>query len=429
MDIQAPLGTEDILPEQALLWQRVEQTARSLFARYGYGEIRTPVFEDTRLFVRSIGEATDIVEKEMYSFGSGEESLTLRPEATAPVVRAYLEHNLHKSKSFQKLYYIGPMFRHERPQAGRKRQFHQIGIEAIGATDPVLDAEVIALACHFFDELGLSGYRVRLNAIGTPESRGSYRDLIRAMLNAQAEALCGDCRRRIDRNVFRVLDCKVESCIAIARKLPRILDHLPEAERTHFARVCKALHSAHVSFVEDAYLVRGFDYYTATVFEITHGALGAQDALCGGGRYDNLIADLGGPPLGAVGFALGCERLLMAIQAAGPAPEPAPLDVYIVTIGDAARQAAFGHLTALRRAGISADTDYEGRSPKAQMRTANKLRARFTLPLGEDELARGVLKVKNMATGEECALPDIPAVIAKVREREGAGAGGVDINP
>jgi len=429
MDVKAPLGTEDILPEQAAVWQQVEGTARAVFARYGYGEIRTPVFESTRLFVRSIGEATDIVEKEMYTLGSGDDSLTLRPEATAPVVRAYLEHNLHKTRAFQKLYYIGPMFRHERPQAGRKRQFHQIGVEAIGASDPLLDAEVIALACHFFGELGLGGYRVRLNSIGTPESRAGYRELIKAELGAQAAKLCPDCRRRLDRNVFRVLDCKREGCIAVSRGLPRILDHLPEAERSHHGSVCEALRSAGVAFEEDAYLVRGFDYYTGTVFEITHGALGAQDAVCGGGRYDRLIADLGGPELGAVGFAIGVERVLMGLAATAQAVAPPPLDLYIVTMGAPARGTAFAHLCALRRAGLLADTDYEGRSLKAQMRTANKLGARFVTVLGDDELASGTLTLKEMATGEQTQLAGIEAVIGRLRERRGEGAGGIDLNP
>ena len=429
MDVRCPLGTEDILPEQALVWQKVEQAARGVFARYGYGEIRTPIFESTRLFVRSIGETTDIVEKEMYTIGEGDDSLTLRPEATAPVVRAYLQHNLHKTKAFQKLYCIGPMFRHERPQAGRKRQFHQIGVEAIGATDPLLDAEVIHLACCFFDEISLAGYTVRLNAIGTPESRGTYRDLIKAELSARADALCPDCRRRLDRNVFRALDCKNRGCIAITRQLPRILDHLPQAERDHFDRVCEALRTAGAVFQEDPYLVRGFDYYTGAVFEVTHGGLGAQDALCGGGRYDNLIADLGGPSIGAVGFAMGVERILMALEASAEALEGPGLDIYLVCLGDAARLAAFGHCTALRGAGLSADTDYEGRSLKAQMRTANKLRARHVGLLGDNELASGVLKLKNMATSEETELPDVHAVIRKIRGQSGEGAGGIDLNP
>ena len=428
MDVKAPLGTEDILPEQAALWQQVEATTRALFARYSYGEIRTPIFESTRLFVRSIGDTTDIVEKEMYTIGEGDDSLTLRPEATAPVVRAYMEHNLHKTKSFQKLYYIGPMFRHERPQAGRKRQFHQIGVEAIGATDPLLDAEVIGLACHLFDDLGVGGYRVRLNAIGTPSSRGGYRDLITAELTRQLQSLCPDCRRRLDRNVFRVLDCKNEGCVAISRGLPHILGHLPEAEQAHFRRVTEALRSAGGPFEEDPYLVRGFDYYTGVVFEITHGALGAQDALCGGGRYDNLIADLGGPSLGAVGFAIGIERLLMALQATAGAAETPPLDLYIVTMGDAARRAAFAYLSQLRHSGFAADTDYEGRSLKAQMRTANKLRARFTTVIGDNEIASGTLKLKHMATGAETQVSGVETILQELREHAGESAGGLELN-
>ena len=428
MNVRVPEGMKDILPEQAARWQRVEAAARVAFARYGYGEIRTPAFEHTRLFVRSIGEATDIVEKEMYTFGDGDDSLTLRPEATAPVVRAYLQHNLHKVKAFQKLYYIGPMFRHERPQAGRQRQFHQIGVEALGTVNPLLDAEVIALVCHFYDDLGLEGYRVRLNAIGTPTSRSGYRDLITAALTEQSAELCPDCQRRIGRNVFRVLDCKRRACRAICSDLPRILDHLPDGERQHFDQVCTALRSAGVAFEEDAYLVRGFDYYTGTVFEINHSGLGAQDALCGGGRYDNLIEDLGGPSLGAVGWAMGVERLLMALAAVDEGTAPEPLDLYVVTMGDAARAAAFAWLNTLRRAHLAADTDYEGRSLKAQMRSAHKLGARFTTVVGDNELASGTLTLKEMATGEQTPLAGIDAVVAHLRERRGQGAGGVELN-
>ena len=419
MKLKAPLGTEDILPAQAALWQRLEAAAREVFARWGYGEIRTPIFEFTSLFVRSIGEATDVVEKEMYVIGEGDESLALRPEATASVVRAYLQANLHKVRAFQKFYYIGPMFRHERPQAGRRRQFHQMGVEAIGSLDPLLDAEVVTVACELFQAFGLSGYRVRLNSIGTPTSRSGYRDLIRERLGEQAEALCPDCRRRLERNVFRILDCKRPGCIEITRKLPAILDHLPEAERDHFRRVCAGLRSAGVEFEEDPYLVRGFDYYTATVFEITHDALGAQDALCGGGRYDNLVADLGGPSLGAVGFAIGVERVLMALRQGGTSEDAPHLDVFVATVGEEARGEAFARLVALRRAGLKAETDYEGRSLKAQMRSANKLGARFVLLLGEDELRQGVVRLRNMATAEEKLLPDVQAVIREIQAAKG----------
>jgi len=420
LKLKAPLGTEDILPAQAALWQRLEAIAREVFARWGYGEIRTPVLEFTSLFVRSIGEATDVVEKEMYVIGEGDDSLALRPEATASVVRAYLQANLHKVRAFQKFYYIGPMFRHERPQAGRRRQFHQMGIEAIGSLDPLLDAEVVTVACELFGAFGLSGFRLRLNSIGTPTSRRGYRELIRERLGRQAEALCPDCRRRLERNVFRILDCKRPACVEITRNLPAILDHLPEDEREHFRRVCSALRSAGVEFEEDPYLVRGFDYYTATVFEITHGALGAQDALCGGGRYDNLVADLGGPPLGAVGFAIGVERVLMALRESGQAEEGPRLDVFVATVGGDVRPAAFTHLVALRRAGLRAETDYEGRSLKAQMRSANKLGARFVLIVGEDEARQGVFRLRNMATAEEKVLPDIQAVIAEATTDRGS---------
>lgn len=411
MQNRAPKGTQDLLPAQAALWNRLENQARAVFQLYGYGEIRTPIFEHTSLFVRSIGEVTDVVEKQMYTFADEDDSITLRPEATASVVRAYLEHALDKQKTFQKLYYIGPMFRRERPQAGRARQFHQVGVEAIGSTDPLLDAETIILANQLLAGFGVAEYQIRLNSIGCDECRATYRELLRTELTKQVSALCEDCRNRIDRNVFRTLDCKREGCRAITREMPAITDDLCEGCGTHLSAVKGALDESGVGYLQDSHLVRGFDYYTGLVYEITCSGLGAQDAVCGGGRYDSLVAQSGGPALGAVGFAMGMERIVLAIGGSekGKADQ-ASLDVFLVAINATVRPACFRLANALRAKGVSAELDYEGRSVKSQMRTATKLGARQVMLLGPDEMAQGLVKLKDMESGEEQALPEAEAL-------------------
>ncbi|NQT19045.1 MAG: histidine--tRNA ligase [Planctomycetes bacterium] len=403
MAIKAPRGTFDILPDRATLWNRVEAAARKVFHLYGYGEIRTPIFESVKLFASSIGETTDIVEKEMYIFQKGRETYALRPEATASVVRAYIEHNLHKTRAFQKFYYIGPMFRAERPQAGRFRQFHQIGVEAIGSADPLLDAECITMAADLFGELGVGGFTITLNTLGTDESRGRYREVLSLHLRQNRDALCENCRARIERNVFRALDCKVEGCRRITRSGPNVQDHLTDADRESFEKVTNALTGAGVAHEVDGFLVRGLDYYTGLVYEFLHGGLGAQNAICAGGRYDHLVADRGGPDVGATGFALGMERLIMALVDAqrGEAKDPRTPQVMLVNVGDEPRTRIFQLVLELRRRNVAAEMDHEARSTKAQMRAANRLGAPFVAVIGEDELESGRLKIKNMHTGEE----------------------------
>ena len=416
--IRAPRGMPDGLPADMPLIRRVEETAHRVFALYGYEEIRTPLFEETRLFVRGIGETTDIVEKEMYTFGEGDESITLRPEATAPVVRAVIEHDLLKQRGFWKLYYVGPMFRKERPQAGRLRQFMQIGCEALGSLEPSVDAESILLAARYFKEVGLEGVRLKINSMGCPACRSDYRDALKAMLAPRRSELCEECRARFERNVFRILDCKQQGCKEIARGAPPMRDYLDDACREHFDAVLAMLSDAGREFTVDDHLVRGFDYYTRTVFELAHASLGARDAVCGGGRYDNLVAELGGPDAGCVGFAVGVVPTILALKKTVEEKPltSRPVTVYIAAVNDDVRQDCFRIAEQLRKAGISADLDCERRSLKAQMRSANRLGVRYTLIVGPDELAQGALKLKDMASGAEEKLP-LDALISRLASK------------
>ena len=402
MAIKAPRGTFDILPDRAALWNRVESAGRRVFELYGYGEIRTPIFENIELFTASIGETSDIVEKEMYSFQKGREHYGLRPEATASVVRAYIEHDLYQARGLQKLYYVGPMFRAERPQAGRYRQFHQMGVEAIGSPDPLLDAECIAMASALFRELGVAGYAVKLNTLGGEETRTRYRETLRAYLEQHRDELCENCRTRIDRNVFRALDCKEEGCRRLTRSGPNIQDHLADADRATFDTLRNALERAGIAYEVDGFLVRGLDYYTGLVYEFAHGGLGAQNAICAGGRYDRLVADRGGPGVGATGFAIGMERVIILLeQSAGELADPRRPQLYCVNVGEETRLKVFELVESLRRKGIAAEMDYEGRSIKAQMRTADKLGVPFVVFIGTQEIESGIVKIKNMKTGAE----------------------------
>ena len=403
-----------MLPGKWALWKKLEEAGRQEFEMCGYYEIRTPVFEDTRLFIRSIGEATDIVEKEMYTFADSEDSsITLRPESTAPVMRAYLEYELHKIKKFQKFFYIGPQFRKERPQAGRLRQFHQMGVEAVGTTDPLLDVETISVATRIFDRIDLKGYKVKINSIGCEKCRPVFRNILKEKLTEHEKALCELCQSRLNRNVFRILDCKNEKCKTVSHHMPSINDYLCAECQTHAESVRESLLEIGIPYIVDAHLVRGLDYYTKTVYEITHSSLGARDAICAGGRYDNLISDMGGPSIGSVGFAIGMEATILALENVmakkirtgepqeGYGTAPA---VYIVSISEETRKQCFYLLNLLRKSNISADFDYEGRSTKAQMRTANKLGVKYVLMLGPDELARGDVKIKTMETSEDVVL-------------------------
>jgi len=421
-DIRSVQGTEDVLPGQWTYWRRLYEAAARLFERYGYGRIRTPVFEDTHLFEKGTGETTEIVQKQMYTIPAGDgESITLCPEGTPSVIRAYLEANLHKQEAFQKLYYVGPMFRHERPQKGRLRQFHQLGVEAIGSDSPLLDAETILLAVSVFREVGLKDFDVFLNSIGCSKCRPQFREEVRAILHGREDELCEDCRSRLERNVLRVLDCKNEKCREVVAVLSVMTDYLCDECAAHYDQVRSGLDRAGISYEEDPRLVRGLDYYTRTVYEVKHRWLGARDAICGGGRYDDLVELLGGPPLPCVGFAIGAESTLLAMESEqGPPPEIAPsVAVYVVSFDDAAQADCFELVQALRDGGLSADMDYEGRSAKSQMRVANRRRAQFCVLIGPDEVERGEVTVKDMVDGRQWTVPKDRAVAWLVRLLDG----------
>lgn len=401
MAFQKPTGTQDLLPGTVEKWQYVEQKARDLCRRYNYSEIRTPMFEQTDLFVRGVGETTDIVEKEMYTFlDKGDRSLTLRPEGTAGVVRSYVENKLYGEPDTSKLYYIGPMFRYERPQAGRQRQFHQFGVEAFGAMHPSLDAEVIALGYQFCTEVGLKDVTVEINSVGNPESRAAYRQKLLDFLLPMREKLCKDCQSRIERNPLRVLDCKVDQEYFVG--VPSILDSLDKECTTHFEKVKSYLTAMNVNYVVNPRLVRGLDYYTLTAFEYKAQGIGAIDTIGGGGRYNGLVSDVGGPDQPGVGFGIGLERILLILEKQEIAiPQPKPLDVYLIALGEQAEDEITKQLYLLRTQGILAEKDYQGRKMKAQMKSADRMQARFTAILGDDELARGEIALKFMATGEQ----------------------------
>ncbi|HLT57753.1 MAG TPA: histidine--tRNA ligase [Limnochordales bacterium] len=400
--ISAPRGTADILPAEALRWQELERAARAVFDAYGYGEIRTPIFEHTELFERGIGEATDVVDKEMYTFQDrGERSLTLRPEGTAGVVRAFLEHRMDKGALPVKLYYMGPMFRYERPQAGRARQFHQLGAEALGTADPAADAEMIRMPAALLRRLGVAEFEILLNSIGCPRCRPPYVERLRAHLADRLDQLCANCRTRYHRNPLRLLDCKREGCQRATADVPLLLDALCDECAAHFQRVREYVEDGGLAYRLAPRLVRGLDYYTKTVFELVSPALGAQDALGGGGRYDGLVETLGGPPTPGVGFAAGMERILLVMAKHRPAPEPPRPAAMIIHHGAAARRIAVRLSGQLRDAGLRVELDYLDRSLRAQMKQADRLQARRAVIIGEDEAARGVVRVRDMATGDE----------------------------
>lgn len=401
MDFQKPKGTQDLLPGVVEKWQFIEEKARDLSRRFNYREIRTPIFEQTTLFSRGVGETTDIVEKEMYTFlDKGDRSMTLRPEGTAGVVRAYVENKLYGEPDISKLYYIGPMFRYEQPQAGRQRQFHQFGVEAIGTTDPSLDAEVIGLGYQFCRDLGLEGVKVELNSVGNPSSRAAYREKLLSFLNPMRATLCKDCQSRIERNPLRVLDCKIDQ--DKFTDAPSILDSLDEESRTHFEKVKSLLTSMGVEYVINSRLVRGLDYYTFTAFEFKANETGNVATVGGGGRYNGLVSEIGGPEQPGIGLGLGLERIALILEKQEvDATKQQPIDIYLVALGEAAEAEVNLQLYKLRQAGISADRDYLGRKMKAQMKAADRLKAKYTAILGDDELSRGEIALKNMETGEQ----------------------------
>ena len=413
----APRGTNDILPDKVGEWNYVEGKIRDLCRRDGDEELRTPMFEQTERFHRGIGEGTDVVDKEMYTFEDrGGRSITLRPENTASAVRAYLQNKLYGDSSLVKLFYIGSMFRYDRPQAGRMREFHQFGIEALGEENPAVDAEVILVAIDFLQSLGLKDLSLSLNSVGCPKCRPAYRKALQDYFRPHLGELCDDCKSRFDRAPLRILDCKVDADKPFLAGAPNITDCLCDECKEHFANVQAYLTEAGVSFTLDPRLVRGLDYYTKTAFEIKYAPLGAQSAVAGGGRYDGLIEEIGGKPTPAVGFATGLERVLLALEKQNLVP-PADehTDVFVVALGDAAQAPAFKLLEDCRHAGLTANMDYAGRSMKAQMKQANKHHARYALILGEDEVANGTVQVKDMEKSEQksVALEDVIGVLMK----------------
>ena len=411
--IEAAKGTRDILPGEVARWQLVEQQARAVFTLFGFREIRTPIFEATELFARGVGEATDIVAKEMYTFLDRKgRSLTLRPENTAPVARALIEHGMLRGGDLHRLYYIGPMFRYERPQKGRMRQFAQIGVEVVGSDHPAIDAETLQMLMAFLGRLRLDALELLVNSVGCSVCRPVYRDVLVAALTPHREALCADCRRRLETNPLRCLDCKVPADRALLDSVPPILDHLCADCAAHFARVRGHLDGLGVAHTVAPRLVRGLDYYRRTTFEVVSSGLGAQSALLGGGRYDGLIEALGGPPAPGFGFAMGEDRLVMSLPDDLPGLEESP-EVFVVVLGDEAVQAGLLAAARLRDAGRAAVVEPAPRkSLKAQMRRANDLKARYVLILGADEVARGTLTVKRMADGAQKEVPAASLVSA-----------------
>ncbi|HET9234178.1 MAG TPA: histidine--tRNA ligase [Candidatus Eisenbacteria bacterium] len=403
MTLQAPRGTQDILPERTPRWQFVEERVHRIMVRYGYSELRTPMFESTELFQRGVGTSTDIVQKEMYTFQDRKgRSLTLRPEGTAAVVRALIEHKLLAGGQPQKIYYLGPMFRYERPQAGRYRQHHQVGAELLGVESPAADFEMIALFVDLLDTVGLRETRVRLNSVGDATCRPAYTETLRVYLRAHAASLCPDCVRRTEENPLRVLDCKVPGCREIARGIPRIQEHLCEACRAHQETLRDLLDAAGLQYEMADHLVRGLDYYTRTVFEVEHGGLGAQSAVGGGGRYDRLVEDVGGPATPGVGFSSGIERILLALEAEGARlPGLERPEIMVITVGERAERRAAMVLARRLRRRFRVDMDLRGRSLAAQMKVADRAGARVALLVGEGELASGQWTVKDLVSGAQ----------------------------
>lgn len=401
---KAPRGTKDIIPAEAYKWNYLEEKFRDLCRLYGYEEIRTPVFEHTELFKRGVGDTTDIVQKEMYTFKDrGDRDLTLKPEGTAGVIRAFIENKMYAETQPTKLFYITPCFRYERPQSGRQRQFHQFGVEAIGSDTPSLDAEVISLAMQFLGEAGLKDLTVSINSVGCPVCREEYNRLLKDYLAAKADVLCDLCNDRRDKNPMRVIDCKNETCQANIVDIPLMADHLCDNCKDHFDQLKSYLDEMDIKYVVDKKIVRGLDYYKRTAFEIISNDLGAQSTVCGGGRYDGLVEQIGGPSgYSGIGFGLGAERLLLTLEANGvEIGNPNYTDIFVVTIGDKAKLKSFSILKDLRVNHISADKDHLDRSLKAQFKYSNKINAKYTIVIGDDELDKDEATLKNMETGDQ----------------------------
>ncbi len=403
----APKGTKDVLPSDAPRWHYIERRALDLAERYGFFEMRTPVFEHTELFSRAVGDTTDVVQKEMYTFtDKGDRSVTLRPEGTAGVVRAAVENGLLAGQLPVKASYVISCFRYEKPQAGRLREFHQFGVESFGSPSPAADAEVIGLAHRLLKELGVTGVRLNLNSIGCRKCRPEYQRKLREYFSLHEEELCGTCRERLVKNPLRIIDCKNPSCKTLAAGAPKMIDHLCPECQAHFSELRARLDAMGIAYEIDPDIVRGLDYYVRSVFEFVTDTIGAQGTVCGGGRYDGLIEEIGGPALPGVGFAVGLERLLLVMDACGASFPPAtPCEVFLAPMGEKASVTAGALVERLRAEGIRADADTMGRSLKAQMRCADKLGARYTCVLGDNEIAAGAARLKEMATGEQTEVP------------------------
>lgn len=410
--IKAARGTKDIFGEDAVKYTYISKTAQEIFESYGYTFIKTPIFEETDLFKRGIGEGTDVVEKEMYTFKDrGDRSLTLRPENTASVVRSYLENAIYGKEDVTKYYYNGSMFRYERPQAGRQREFNQIGVEVLGESSPILDAEVIAMSYSLLEKLGITDLEVHINSVGTNASRTKYREMLLNFLEPMKEELCEDCRMRMEKNPLRVLDCKVDKCKELTKDAPSIIDSLNEEERAHYETVKKYLDIFGVKYVEDSRLVRGLDYYSSTVYEIVTNKLGAQGTVLGGGRYDNLLKQLGDKDIPAVGFAAGVERMMMLLE---DYPKNNP-DVYVAWLGENTQEFGLKIAKILRDNGIKTFVDFNSKGMKSHMKKADKLAVKYCIIVGEDEMNKDVVVLKDFSarTQEEMSLEKVIEIINK----------------
>ncbi len=414
---KAPKGTKDILPGQVYKWQYVENVFREACSRYVFKEIRTPVFEHTELFARGVGDTTDIVEKQMYTFEDyGKRSITLKPEGTSPVVRAFVEHKLYADVQPSKYFYIIPCFRYEKPQSGRLREFHQMGIEVFGTNNMMADAEVIGFASDFLASLGIKELELRINSIGCPKCRETYREVLRDFLKDKYDGLCDTCKGRYDRNPMRILDCKSETCQALVQGAPYMLDHLCDECKDAFSDLKTNLDAMEIEYIVDPGIVRGLDYYTKTAFEFVSNKIGAQGTVCGGGRYDHLIEQIGGPEVPGVGFGLGIERLLLLMEATElEIPEQENLDVFIAALGDRAKKYGLKLMRDLRNDGIKAEMDSLGRNIKGQFKYADRLHAKYTIVIGDDELDQNTVSIKDMRTSTQKQVP-IEDIQKEVRE-------------
>lgn len=415
MEIRALKGTKDIFGDEMRKWLEMEETIRGLCDDFGFTQIRTPMFEFTNLFQRSVGDTTDVVQKEMYSFiDKGENEITLKPESTAGVARSYIEHNMGADVQPIKVYYMSPTFRYEKPQAGRQRQFHQFGVEMFGSDSPTADAEIISIGYELLKRMGINKVELHINSLGDPECRKKYNEALKAFLETKKDGLCPLCNERREKNPLRVLDCKNPACQEMFHDAPTVLDTLGEGCKAHFEKVQELLTAMGIPFVVDPKIVRGLDYYTKTVFEFVSCDIGAQGTVCGGGRYNGLIQEIGGKPTPAVGFGAGMERLILAKEAEqGNTLPPATRDLFLGYRGEEATITAYKLITELRSAGISAESDHLQRSVKAQMKFANKIGAKYSAIIGESELENQVINLKNMETGEtkEVAFADLVSVM------------------